>query len=209
MIGPPRSVNRRPLRFPCSTGGNSVNRGFGRGFGPVFGRTSPGKSLVFGKAFVTGRECVWSARRLWFGLTKPEEPQAAHHRTGRGEAGADEQGQGGAAADAARTCVGQREDQADERRTQGLPDEPRGGENAAGAAGAFARCARKDGAVGGIGRSRTRCRKPPSTRRLAIPLRALPGRPPEQVQGSIRPNQSRRECRPDSAGRQAIPRWVP
>jgi len=58
----------------------------------------------------------------------------------------------------------------------------------------------------GIGRSRTRRRRSPSTRRLAIPPRALPGKPPERGPGSTRPNQSRRECRPDSAGRRAIPR---
>src|SRR5262249_9746858 len=111
-------------------GTNSMNRGFG----PVFG---------------AAHQRVWSARWLRFDLTKTEKPQAAHHRTSRGKAGPDEQGQGGAVADTTQTRTGQREDQADQGRPQGLPDEPPGGENAAGAAGAFARGAGKDGAVVG------------------------------------------------------------
>jgi len=47
-------------------------------------------------------------RRL--GLTRAEKPQAARHRPGRGKAGADEQGQGGAVADATRACARQSED---------------------------------------------------------------------------------------------------
>ena len=42
---------------------------------------------------------VWLAGLVRFGLTKSEE-QTTRHGTGRSEAGADEQGQGGAAADA-------------------------------------------------------------------------------------------------------------
>ena len=59
-----------------------------------------------GKAFGAGHQRVWSARRRRFGLTKPEEPQAADHRTGRGDAGTDEQSRGGAAADATRAGAG-------------------------------------------------------------------------------------------------------
>ncbi|HEX3417821.1 MAG TPA: hypothetical protein VHT21_15665 [Stellaceae bacterium] len=52
------------------------------------------------------------------------------HRANAPAAPADEQRQGGAAADSTRAGTRQREDQADQDRTQGLPDEPRGGENA-------------------------------------------------------------------------------
>ena len=90
---------------------------------------------------------VRSARLVRFGLTKSEEPQTTRHGTGRGKGGADEQGQGGAATDAAWPRACQREDQADQGRTQGLPDEPRAGENTAGTAGTFGRRAGKNGAV--------------------------------------------------------------
>jgi 2-polyprenyl-6-methoxyphenol hydroxylase-like FAD-dependent oxidoreductase len=72
-------------------------------------------------------------RRL--GLSTPEEPQTARHGAGRGEAGADRQGQGGAVADAARAGTRQRKDQADQDRPQGPPDGPRADENTASAAG--------------------------------------------------------------------------
>ncbi len=150
---------------------------------------------------------AWSTR--WrLGLTEPEKPQAARppHRPRRSR-----RRRAGPRWRRGRCrrglALAQREDQADQSRAEGLPDEPRAGENAAGAAGAFARRARKDGAVvGGSGKSRTRRRKSPSTRLSATPPCALPGRPPAPVPGSIRPSRSRQECRPDSDGRRAIRR---
>jgi len=148
-----------------------------------------------------------SAGRL-VDLTKPEKPQAARHRTTRrGKAGADQQGQGGAAADATQAGTRQGKDQTDQRRPQGS------GRRAARWRGCHWRCRRVRAArsrewsgCSGIGRSRTRRRRLPCTRRCATPPHALPERPPAPVPGSMRPSRSRRECRPDNAGRRAIPR---
>jgi hypothetical protein len=82
-------------------------------------------------------------------LPKPEEPKAARHGTGCGKPGADEESQVGASADSARARARQREDQTDQCRSQGLPNEPCAGKNATGAAGAFARRACQDRAVVG------------------------------------------------------------
>src|SRR4029077_2577092 len=97
----------------------------------------------------TTSAAVRSAGLVRFGLAKSEEPQTTRHGTGRGKAGADEQGQGGAATDAAWPRACQREDQADQGRTQGLADEPRAGENTARTARTFGRRAGKNGAVVG------------------------------------------------------------
>ena len=72
-------------------------------------RISKSRAVAAGGSRETARS-AWRRRQL--GLTEPEKPQTARDRTGRGEAGADEQGQCSAAADAARAR--QREYQADQ-----------------------------------------------------------------------------------------------